>query len=143
MPDPIAKAVIVTSLSTNLTPAELAERLAMTKSVCKDAIIALRYAKETGGITLNGATIRTDRESQALISGAKALAEAEPAEMVDFKAASGWVTLGSATMIGIGVAVGRHVRACFRRERELHEAIDAAETAAKVQAIDITAGWPA
>jgi hypothetical protein len=122
-----------------VTDKPLAEVLAARK----EAVTALRYAKETGGIVLNGAAIRTDRESQALINGAKLLAEAEPAEVVDFKAASGWVSLDSATMQAIGLAVGQHVRACFRQERELHEAIDAAATVAAVQAIDITAGWPA
>ena len=33
-------------------------------------IAAARYAQETGGLALNGMTIRTDRESQALITGA-------------------------------------------------------------------------
>ncbi len=115
------------------------------KDQAKGRAAERRYRAETGGIVVGGAPIRTDRESQALINGAKALAEAEPAEPVEFKGGGGWVTLDSPTMIAIGLAVGRHVRDCFRRERAICELIDAAETAAEVIAIfnsQINQDWP-
>ncbi len=76
----------------------------------------VRFAREVGGIVLGAERVKTDRESQALIAGAHALALAEPDELVDFKGQDGWVQVTSAGMILIGLAVGRHVRDCFRRE---------------------------
>lgn len=120
-----------------------AERpLASVKSTFKQVATERRYAAETGGIMVGGHAIRTDRESRGLIASAAKLAEADPSAPVDFKAASGWVVLDAATMQDIALAVGRHVRECFRRERELHEAIDGAEAVVEVLTIDLTAGWP-
>ncbi|SIP96475.1 DUF4376 domain-containing protein [Bosea sp. TND4EK4] len=84
-----------------------------------------RWQLEIGGITAAGQTIDTSRASQAMIAGADALAQVDPEEPVDFKAASGWVTLDAATLHAIALAVGRHVRGLFRREREIAEAIAA------------------
>ena len=61
---------------------------------------------------------------------------------VDFKAASGWVTLTLDQLVAVSTAIVRHVEACFSRERELHEAIEAAETEEALMGIDIHAGWP-
>src|SRR5690606_30118505 len=52
-----------------------------------------RWQVETGGITVGGAMIDTSRDSQAMITGAYAWSQANPAEIVKFKAASGWVDL--------------------------------------------------
>lgn len=103
------------------------------------ALAAKRWEVETGGIVLDGVAIRTDRESQGLVLGAKALAKIEPDEPVRFKGASGWVDLTSSQVIAIAAAVGRHVRACFRREGELAALI---ETAADPSSVRIDRGWP-
>jgi len=107
-----------------------------------ERLSAKRYAIETGGITINGVTVATDRESQGLIDGAARLAAREPDETIKFKAVTGWVTLDAATMDAIAVAIGRHVRKCFAREAELSALIDAAETIEELEAIDINTGWP-
>lgn len=78
-----------------------------------------RWRAETGGFEVSGQTIDTGRESQNMIAGADALAQADPNEPVDYKAASGWVTLDAAAIHALALAVGRHVRACFRKEREV------------------------
>ncbi|NIX75376.1 DUF4376 domain-containing protein [Microvirga terricola] len=83
-----------------------------------------RFVIETGGIVVGESIIVTDRESQALITGAYNLALVEPDEPVDFKGASGWVEISSTEMIAIGLAVARHVRSCFRKERQVTKAID-------------------
>lgn len=117
------------------------------KAARKVAATAKRYEVETGGILMAGTTIRTDRESQALINGAYGLARDMlsgdvSSEAIDFKGADGWAEIEPAAMVTIGRAVALHVQACFRAERTLHDAIDAAETAEAVLDVDITAGWP-
>ena len=40
------------------------------------------------------------------------------------------------------MAVRAHVQACFDKEAELKEQIEAATTAAKIAAVDLYTGWP-
>lgn len=118
------------------------------KAIRKLAVTAKRYEVETGSITIGGTVIRTDRESQGMINGAYSLARdmidgLEPPQSIDFKADGAWATIQPDVMVQIGRAVGRHVQACFRIERALHAAIDAAgPEAADVLAVDISTGWP-
>jgi hypothetical protein len=93
----------------------------------------VRWRAETGGIEVGGQTIDTSRESQNMIAGADALAQADPEEPVDYKAASGWVTLDGATVHAVALAVGRHVRSCFRKEREVVAAIEAGAIASTAE----------
>lgn len=82
-----------------------------------------RWEKETGGIEVNGQIIDTSRESQSMITGAYAYSQANPSETIQFKAASGWVTLDAPTMAAIATAVGAHVQACFALEASVAAAI--------------------
>lgn len=86
---------------------------------------AVRFAKETGGIAVSGASIETDRASQAMISGAYSFAKDNPNASIDFKASSGFVTLTSAQMVSIGQAVAVHVQACFSTEKTVAAGIAA------------------
>lgn len=106
-----------------------------------------RYVRETGGISLGGMTVATDRESQALITGAFTRAKdkleiGQPDDLIDFRGLSGWVQLDIPTVLLIGRAVGDHVQACFANERVLHDALDAAADDTELEAIDMEAGWP-
>ncbi|WP_152550714.1 DUF4376 domain-containing protein, partial [Synergistes jonesii] len=74
---------------------------------------AARYAAEISGITLSGAVIRTDRESQALITGAALAASHDENYSVTWKAKNGFVTLTAAQIIAVAQAVRAHVEACF------------------------------
>lgn len=96
---------------------------------------AARYAAEISGITLSGAVIRTDRESQALITGAALAASHDENYSVTWKAKNGFVTLNSAQIIAVAQAVRAHVEACFDREAELQTAIEAAETEEELNGI--------
>ena len=100
-----------------------------------DYSAAARYAKETGGITVNGAKIATDRASQAMISGAYSYAQSNPNATISFKAASGFVSLTAAQMIAIGQAVATHVQTCFSTEASIASAI-AASTITTTSQID-------
>ncbi|SCM73337.1 conserved hypothetical protein [uncultured Pleomorphomonas sp.] len=101
---------------------------------------AKRYAVETGGVTVAGASIDTGRESQAMITGAYAYAHANPEANVSFKATSGWVILTAAEVTAIATAVAAHVQACFTAEKAIDDAIDAG-TVTTTAEIDAWA-WP-
>lgn len=88
---------------------------------------AARWRKETGGISLASQPIATDRESQALISGAFALVQQQPATTIRFKTPGGFVTLDAAQMSAIAIAVAEHVQACFAIEADIAGDIAAGE----------------
>lgn len=77
---------------------------------------AVRYAKETGGIALNGAAVRTDRDSQAMLTGAVSFVQQNPTAVIQWKSPAGFVALGAAQIVAIASAVGAHVQACFAAE---------------------------
>ena len=104
-------------------------------------LAAYRYQKETAGITLNGAVIKTDLESQAKINGAWSAAQINPAVLIDWKAESGWIQIDAATITAIAGAVATHVQSCFSTERIHAEAIAALETSEAVAAYDISTLW--
>ncbi|AVA22176.1 MULTISPECIES: DUF4376 domain-containing protein [unclassified Rhizobium] len=100
-----------------------------------------RYAIETGGIVFNGTKIATDRQSQALITGAYAYVQANPTVTVNFKTANGFVILTVEQVTAIANAVGAHVQASFAAEDAVAQAIAAGtiKTTADVDAF----AWPA
>ena len=98
-------------------------------------IAEARWRAETGGITLNGTEIATDRESQALLTGAVLKAKDDPAYSVRWKARNGWVGLDAAKIIAIADAVRDHVQACFDKEEVLQNQIDAVTTEVELEAV--------
>jgi hypothetical protein len=103
----------------------------------------LRYEKETGGATLpNSMPVRTDRESQALLTGAAVAASLDPEYEVDWKTPAGFVTLDATQLLAVAQAVRGHVQACFSNERAHAEAIAALTTIEAVAAYDLSSGWP-
>lgn len=99
-------------------------------------IAAARYDAETGGCTVDGVTIATDRGSQALLTAAVVTARLDPEFSTRWKCADGrFVTLDAMQLRAIGDAVIAHVEACFAREGELCELIDAATTPEELDAI--------
>lgn len=108
-----------------VTQAEMAER---DKQALMNRVAATRYEHETGGTTVNGMHVATDRQSQALITGAfssaKDAKESGEAWSIRWKSAGGWVELDADQMIELGRAVRHHVQACFDREKELGEEVE-------------------
>ena len=125
-----------------LAPTPIIYTLETAKAQRLNELAAYRYTKETAGITLNGAGIKTDLESQAKISGAWSAAQMNPAILIDWKGENGWIQIDAATITAIAMAVANHVQACFSNERIHAEAIGALETAEDVQNYDFTTGWP-
>ncbi|MGE8501699.1 MAG: DUF4376 domain-containing protein [Pseudomonas sp.] len=101
-------------------------------------IAARRYEAEVGGITLNGVHIDTDDRSKLLINGAALEATFDPAYTMQWKTAGGFVELTGAQVIGVARAVRAHVQACFDREAELHEALEAGALTDEM----LGQGWP-
>lgn len=111
------------------------------------ALAQKRWEVETGGILFGGAIpIRTDEVGQAKITGALALMDKDPDMLsIDWEGQPGiWATIDKATLEAIGIAVGRHIQACFSRARVVSEAIQAAtdEAGLKAAAAQIDHGWP-
>lgn len=132
----------------NLAPARTKySSLEEARTARLDELAAYRNEKETAGITVNGAIIKTDLESQAMINGAVAYSNLNPELLIDWKAANGWVQIGHDDIIAIGQAVGAHVQACFSKEKVHAAAINALSTKevpsiAEIEAYDFTVGWP-
>ena len=123
--------------------------LAERKAEMIAATSAKRWAVETGGTTVNGAAIQTDAGSQAKLSGALQLIQADDTVIIDWKGADGWVQLNAAAVTAIATAVGLHVQAAFSREKALYTAVDDAADGDALDLIDIEAGsvagsgsWP-
>jgi hypothetical protein len=88
---------------------------------------AARYTKETGGITVSGMPVATDRASQAMINAAYNMAKNDGTFTTKWKNPDGSFTaLNATTIIAIAVAVGNHVSACFAKEADIVAGISAA-----------------
>jgi len=120
------------------------------KSIKKAEIANSRWVTETSGVSVNGVHIPTDRESQALITGAafsavvKLMKMSLPEDMwpmldqipssVNWKA-SEWMNLPNEQIIQIGMLVRMHVQEVFDREKAISDLITAATTVDEVKAI--------
>jgi len=95
-----------------------------------------RWREETGGLTLpDGTVIKTDRESQALLTGASLYALQNAKATVEWKGANGWVTLTASDIQKIAYLVRNHVQAAFSKERDYAEKVNGCSTVAEVQAV--------
>lgn len=107
------------------------------------ALAALRFQKETAGILINGAKVKTDRESQGALTGAYTSLKNGLLTGIDWKAEGGvWVSLTLAQVEPLAQAVAAHVQACFSTEKAHAQAIEALSTVAEVDAYDISTWWP-
>lgn len=100
-----------------------------------------RFAFETAGIEVNGASIKTDRESQSLICNAFVSLTSDLVPDVDFKAVSDWLLIDKALIKPVARAVAAHSRGCFKGEKAVEKLIKAAATVADIEAIDIPSAF--
>lgn len=98
-----------------------------------------RFQAETAGIIVNDMHLPTDRDSQALVTGAALAAVLDPNYSCRWKTAAGFIDLDAQQIIAIASAMRAHVQACFDREAELLAAL-AAGTYTDDQ---LDQGWPA
>ena len=88
-----------------------------SKSTLKDLAKAKRFEVETAGTLLWGSVpIQTDRESQALITGAYNTLQRNPAALLHWSTAEGFVTLGQAEVNALADAASLHVQNAFAAE---------------------------
>lgn len=88
------------------------------------------YELEIEGVELNGSTIATGRDDQAMLSGAVNYLNLNPEATIDWQGADGtFVTLNKAAVEAIASAVGAHVQAHFTRRKELFEELAQVEDA--------------
>ena len=105
------------------------------KHATKVRIAQSRWQAETGGCTLQGMVIHTDRESQAMLTGAALKSMHDPSYTCAWKTDDGFIELSAQEILGIADVVRQHVQNCFDREQELIVAVDAAQTFSEIQAI--------
>lgn len=107
-----------------------------------------RDAVIDGGVLVDGiGTFDSNLESRVNIAGAVSMAQIALANEQLFSmswtlADNSVVTLDGSQMIAVGVAVGQHVAAAHENAQGLRLAIEAAEDAEALAAIDTTGGWP-
>ena len=120
-----------------LTEEETAYSISQLKQQKLTQLANLRYQKEVSGIAVGGTTIKTDRESQATLTGAWVAVQQNPARLIDWKADSGWTQIDKTTVEALSSAVAYHVQACFSRERVLSTEIEAINTIQGLQVYEI------
>lgn len=95
----------------------------------------VRYGKESSGITINGARIRTDRESQGMIAGAAMSAMLDPSYTCNWETDDGAVSLNAEVILIIAKAVRAHVQSAFDWASSLLKRAREAKTIEQIQAI--------
>lgn len=111
----------------------------LTDEQWTDKIAARRYQVETGGTTVEGVQVNTERDSQALLTGAAFAASLDPNYQIKWKAATGFVDLTGEQVIGLASQVRAFVQACFNREAELLGFVADGSITAEM----LEEGWPA
>ncbi|WLH36819.1 DUF4376 domain-containing protein [Pseudomonas sp. FP2196] len=99
---------------------------------------AERFAREASGITVDGVSIETTRDSQALIASTGLSAILDPEYRCNFKTLDGFVQINATQILAIAKAVRAHVQACFDRELALLQAIEAGTYTDDL----LKGGWP-
>ena len=89
------------------------DKFAKAKEAKKAEIAQARYEAEIAGVTINGVSIKTDRESQGLITGAALKAMQDNTYVCRWKGIDGFVELTAPQIIAIADAVREHVQSCF------------------------------
>ncbi|MYL22535.1 DUF4376 domain-containing protein [Halomonas alkaliantarctica] len=121
------------------------EDVEAVRSEAAEALAAIRYRTETGGITLaDGSRIHTDRGSQAQLASAYQSLTQPFVASIDWKGPDGWVNVTEVELRPIAEAVAQHVQGCFTAERRVSEQqIDAATSVDDLLAIDLEAAFAA
>lgn len=100
-------------------------------------IAQARYNAEIAGVTFNGVLVKTDRETQAVLTAACLQAYIDSGYSLNWKTGDGtFVSLPAEQIMAFGTAVRAHVQSCFDHEAELIPLIEAATTEAELDAIE-------
>ena len=100
-------------------------------------IATARYNAEIAGVTFNGVLIKTDRETQAVLTAAYLQAYIDSGYSLNWKTGDGtFVSVPAEQIMAFGTAVRQHVQGCFDHEAELLPLIASATTQAELDAIE-------
>jgi len=136
--DPERRVVVVVREVVPWSAEEIAEHEAQRREEMAQQIAARRWQAEVAGIDVGGILMATDRDSQALITGAALAAMRDPAYVCRWKTAGGFVELNAEQLTAVADTVRAHVQACFDREAALLAELDAGTLTAGM----IDTGWP-
>ena len=136
--DAARKVVKVARKQVAMTAAEKAARDEEVTAQWADQIAARRFQVETGGVTVAGVKLNTERDSQSLLTGAAFAASIDPDYRIKWKAETGFVDLTGEQVMGIASQVRAFVQACFNREAELLGAVADGSITAEM----LEEGWP-
>jgi hypothetical protein len=127
-----------------LTAGEVANRFTQAKTAKRADLANIRWQHETGGISVDGLAVPTDRETQTIVDRlVKAYDDGDLTDPISFKRGEGdWLTIDADTARIIKRLGAQHVQACFARECVLDGEIAAAQDRAALDAIDLTSDWP-
>ncbi|MFJ2480524.1 DUF4376 domain-containing protein [Pseudomonas sp. NPDC087598] len=99
---------------------------------------AERFAQEASGITVDGVSVETTRDSQTLIASTGLSAILDPEYRCNFKTLGGFVQINATQILAIAKAVRAHVQACFDRELDLLNALESGTYTDEM----LKEGWP-
>lgn len=124
------------------TDAQLPHYLDFVKSFRVRDLPDIRYAKEIGGVMVDGiGRFSTDRASQAMFSGGLALLTMSD-DAIPWKLEDGsFVQLTPEQFRQVAKEVGTHVLKCFANEARLAGVLQACTTLEEVWGVDFTSGW--
>ena len=112
------------------------DKFAKAKEAKKAEIATARYNAEIAGVTINGVSIKTDRETQAVLTSACLQAYIDSGYSLNWKTGDGtFVSLPAEQIMAFGTAVRAHVQSCFDHEAELLPLIESATTEAELDLI--------
>lgn len=101
----------------------------------KQEIASSRFVVETGGFTFNNIKIRTDRESQALITGAALAALQDPNYSCQWKTETGFVVLTANIILALANQLRVFVQSCFDKEAQYINTINSTNSLAALMEI--------
>lgn len=114
------------------------------KKLIKQKLANRRWEVETGGVSVDGFTYATDRESQTKYTAISiAISRADPTTWsINWKTSNGvFVTLNASQMENVINLVLRHVEQSFNHEALKVQEIDACTTVQELLDVDINDGW--
>ena len=111
-------------------------------------VAAKRWAEQQATI-FNGMSVPADHNTISTIAAKVVLMDKNPdgPQTVRWKVPGTngnpdtWVTFDMAGLVALGATIDAHVQACFMREEELAQQINAATTVEELEAIDVQTGW--
>lgn len=115
---------------------------AVLRASKRAALAAHRFTVETGGVTLGAEVVLTDRESQALLTGAFVSITAGLIPDVDWRLKDGWMTVGALEIAAVAQAVAAHVRKTFAVERVVWAQLEQVADEG-LPGFDVLAAWDA